>query len=98
MTLMPWLEPVSNGVRIHVRVVPRASRNGAQGLLGDAIKIRLQAPPVDGKANRALIEFLAETLSVPIRNVELLHGETGRNKTVLIRNTTESEVRKALGV
>ena len=98
MTFMLWLEPVTEGVRIHVRVVPRASRNGAQGLLGDAIKIRLQAPPVEGKANRALIEFLAEALGIPGRNVELLHGETGRNKTVLIRNTTESKVRKALGV
>ena len=98
MRFMPWLEPVTEGVRIHVRVVPRASRNGAQGLLGDAIKIRLQAPPVEGKANLALIAFLADALHIPSRNVELLHGETGRNKTVLIRNTTESEVRKALGI
>ena len=90
------METTPDGVRLHVRVVPRASRNGVQGLLGDAVKIRLQAPPVEGKANSALLDFLAETLDLPVRQVELLSGETGRNKTILVRGKTEDEVREAL--
>ena len=98
MTSMAWVEPVPGGIRMNVRVVPRASRSGSQGLLGDALKIRLQAPPVEGKANRALIEFFAESFHIPTRNVELLRGETGRNKTVLIRGVTESEARKTFAL
>ena len=64
---------------ICVRVIPRASKNQIQGVLGDAIKIRLQAPPVEGKANEALVRFLADTLSLPARNIGLLSGATGRN-------------------
>jgi len=90
------METTPDGVRLHVRVVPRASRNGVQGLLGDAVKIRLQAPPVEGKANSALLDFLADVLDVPARQVELLSGETGRNKTILVRGKTEDEVREAL--
>ena len=90
------METTPDGVRLHVRVVPRASRNGVQGLLGDAVKIRLQAPPVEGKANSALLDFLAETLDLRVRQVELLSGGTGRNKTILVRGKTEDEVREAL--
>jgi len=96
MKPMSWIETTSDGVRLHIRVVPRASRNGVQGLLGDAVKIRLQAPPVEGKANRALLDFLAEALKLPARQLELLSGETGRNKTVLVHGRTEAEVRGAL--
>ena len=75
---------------MNVRVIPRASRNQIQGVLGDALKIRLQAPPVDGKANDALVRFLADTLNVPVRHVRLLSGETGRNKKVFLDGVDET--------
>ncbi len=81
---------------IHVRVIPRASQNAIQGELGDALKIRLQAPPVDGKANAALLAFLAEKLDVTESRLQLLHGSTGRNKTILLAGFDLAEVRGKL--
>lgn len=81
---MSWLKEDNEGITINVRVVPRASRNEIAGLHGDAVKIRLQAPPVDGKANAALIKFLASRLDVARRQVTILSGESGRQKRVRI--------------
>ena len=83
---------------VNVRVIPRASKNQIQGVLGDALKIRLQAPPVDGKANDALVRFLADTLRLPARNISLLSGETGRNKRVLLIGLDEAEARARLNI
>jgi uncharacterized protein (TIGR00251 family) len=91
---MNWFQTTADGVVLNIRVVPRASKTAVQGVLGDALKIRLQAPPVDGKANAALVEFLADTLGISKSDVTLLSGETGRVKRVLIRNLDEAEVRK----
>ena len=88
---MSWITTNSEGVALTIRVVPRASKNEIVGLLGDALKIRLQAPPVEGKANKALIEFLADELNVPKKQVEIRGGETGRNKQILIRGITGAE-------
>lgn len=79
-----WMEPSSNGIILTVRLVPRASRNEIAGEQGDALRIRLQAPPVDGKANKALIEFLAEVLDVPRSAVSIESGATSRMKRVRI--------------
>jgi uncharacterized protein (TIGR00251 family) len=91
---MNWFQKTSDGVVLNIRVVPRASRNEVQGVLGDALKIRLQAPPVDGKANTALTEFLADTLGVSKSSVVLLSGETGRTKRILIRGLDEGAIRE----
>jgi hypothetical protein len=72
-------------VVLTVRVIPRAAREQVAGLHGDALKIRLPAPPVEGKANAALIRFLSDRLDVPANRVSILSGETGRNKRVLVR-------------
>jgi uncharacterized protein (TIGR00251 family) len=69
---------------LRVQVQPRASREEFAGLHGDALKIRLTAPPVDGKANTALIAFLANAFGVAKREVTLLQGETGRSKLVRV--------------
>jgi len=69
---------------LQVQVQPRASREGFAGTHGGALKVRLTAPPVDGKANAALIAFLAESFGVAKRAVTLVHGETGRSKLVRI--------------
>ena len=74
---------------------PRASKTELAGIHGDALKIRLSAPPVDGAANDALVEFLAETFAVPRRNVRLVSGESSRSKIVEIEGINERAVRDA---
>lgn len=83
---------------ICVRVIPRASKNQIQGVLGDALKIRLQAPPVEGKANEALVRFLADTLRLPARNIGLLSGATGRNKRLRLEGLDVVEACSRLNV
>ena len=73
---------------LEVRVQPRASRDEIVGLHGDALKIRITAPPVDGKANAHLTRFLAKAFGVPRARVTLLGGETGRSKRLRIEAPT----------
>ena len=74
---------------LHVQAQPRARRTEYAGLHGEAVKIRLNAPPVDGKANEALIDFLAETFAVPKKQVTLLSGEGARTKRLRIERPTK---------
>jgi uncharacterized protein (TIGR00251 family) len=84
------------GVILTVQVVPRSSRNEIVGIHGDALRIRLQAPPVDGAANAALIAFLAETLGVRQRQVQILSGHTSRRKSVLVSGLGKEQVTEKL--
>lgn len=84
--------------RFRVRVQPRASANELVGREGEAIKVRLTAPPVEGKANRALLEFLAERLGVSKRALAIVAGEGARNKVVEVEGLTEAEVDRRLGL
>jgi uncharacterized protein (TIGR00251 family) len=77
-------------------VQPRASQEGI-ALLGDRLKISVNAPPVEGKANEAVIRVLAQTLGVARGAVEILRGQTGRRKTVRIRGVTLAALLRALG-
>ena len=87
----------SNGaVTIAVKVVPRASKNQIVGIEGDAVKIRLNAPPVEGKANNALIAFLADALGVHRTQIEIITGHTSRRKIVRVRGATVLEVERRL--
>jgi hypothetical protein len=70
---------------LEVRVQPRAARSEFAGLHGDRVRVRLQAPPVDGRANAALVEFLAAAFGVPRASVTIEHGLAGRDKRVRIR-------------
>lgn len=88
----------AQGAQFALRVQPRASRNAVVGLMGDAVKLALTAPPVDGKANAAVVEYLAELLRVSKSSVTIVSGETGRNKLIAVRGVTAEQVRKALGV
>jgi uncharacterized protein (TIGR00251 family) len=74
-------------------VQPRATRSEIVGLHGAALKVRLQAPPVDGAANEALVTLLAERLGVPRRAVRVVAGASSRAKTVEVEGTTEDAVR-----
>lgn len=88
---------VGGRVRFNVRVQPRASKTEIAGIHGDALKIRLSAPPVDGAANAALIEFLAEIFAVSRRAVMILAGESSRLKIVEVDGITERAVLDVAG-
>jgi uncharacterized protein len=74
--------------RVQVHVVPRASETAVAGRHGDAVRIRVAAPPVDGGANDALVRFIAKRLGVPRAAVRITHGDTSRRKTVTIEGLT----------
>ena len=93
---MPFLTDTPAGAVLNLRIVPRAAKNAIQGEHGDALKIRLCAPPVDGAANAALIEFLSDAFSLPRARVQLLAGATSRNKRVLLSGCPSSMVRSIL--
>jgi len=93
---MNWMKESKDGIILTIRVVPRASKNEISGELGDAIKIRLQAPPVEGKANKALIQFLSDALNIQWNRISILSGDTGRNKRVLIRGISAEELQKVI--
>ena len=76
------IQRVAGGVRFTVRVQPRASRSEVCGVHGDALKVRLAAPPVDGAANDALVALLADELDVARRSIRIVSGAASRSKTV----------------
>lgn len=84
------------GATFAVRVQPRASRNAIAGEMGDALKIALTAPPVEGKANEACVDFLANLLKVPRSSITIASGESSRNKVVRIAGLRASEVEERL--
>ncbi|MES2306222.1 MAG: DUF167 domain-containing protein [Gemmatimonadota bacterium] len=82
------------GVRLTVHAQPGAARSEIAGVHGDAIKVRLAAPPVDGKANEALLRFLAELFGIPLRQVTLVRGMASRTKVIdLVGVTPEMATR-----
>lgn len=92
------IRQTAEGVEIAIRAQPRASRSEVAGPYGDALRVRIAAPPVDGAANDELVELLADTLGVRTSAVELVRGHGGRNKTVRVRGITAALARKRLGV
>ena len=76
---------------LNVRVIPRSPRSAITGTRGDAIVVRLAAPPVDGAANDALIDFLSKTFQRPRRDISIVSGETSRDKRVSIEGVSEAE-------
>jgi uncharacterized protein (TIGR00251 family) len=80
----PWLRVSGDDVVLSLHIQPGAKKTEVAGLHGEALKIRLHAPPVDGKANDALIAFLAERLGVPKARVVLEAGQTSRSKRVRV--------------
>lgn len=88
------IQATATGVRIAVRVQPRASANEIAGAHGDAIKVRLTAPPVEGAANEALVRFLADTFRIPARDITIVAGSSSRSKIVELAGITEDRVRQ----
>lgn len=87
-----------DAVFISVRVQPRASKDEIAGEMGGALKIRLQAPAVENRANNALIKFLARLLKTPKSAVRILSGERSRTKRVEIRGVTPQQIQALLQV
>lgn len=85
-----------DGVFLSCRIQPRASKTAIDGPCGNALKIRLTAPPVDGKANAALTAFLAELCNIPKSAVILTSGETSRNKTLFLHGVSPEQLTKIL--
>ena len=79
-----WLREEVDAIVLALHVQPGAKRTEAAGTHGDALKVRLAAPPVDGKANAELVRFLADAFGVPQRQVTIVRGETSRQKSVRI--------------
>jgi len=83
-------------VSFAVKVHPRAKKNAITGELGDALKLSLTTPPVDGRANEACIEFFAKLLKVPRSSVTIASGQTSRNKVIRVAGVTGEYVRGRL--
>ncbi|MBN2126222.1 MAG: YggU family protein [Deltaproteobacteria bacterium] len=82
---------------IRVRVIPRSSRSEIAGREGDTYRVKIASPPVDGAANKALIELLAKSLGLSKRSVRIISGETSRLKTIRIHGLKKAEVLRMLG-
>ena len=91
-----FLRETSGGTLLSVKLQPRASKNEIGDALGDELKVKVTAPPVDAAANQALIELLAEKLGCSRRKVELIRGQTSRHKTVLLHGFKAAEVLQKL--
>src|SRR3989442_10952430 len=97
MSPAPGKGVVGPHVPLSLGLQPRASRNAVVGWSGDTLNIRLMAPPVEGAANAACLEFLADLLDLSQSQLEILRGERSRNKVVQITGLTQDEVRARLG-
>lgn len=94
----PIVQDTKDGAILTIHVQPKASRTECIGVHGGAVKIRIAAPPVDGKANEALVAFLAERLDVAPSSIEIRAGASGRQKRVLLTRCTAKDVVVRLGL
>jgi uncharacterized protein (TIGR00251 family) len=85
-----------DGCLLKCWIQPRSSRNSIVGVHGDALKIALTAPPVDGKANKELIKFLAKYFKLPKSDFQIIAGESSRNKTICIKASCKNSIIKKL--
>ena len=93
---MTYCTETPEGVILNVRAQPRSSRSGIDGVLGDAVKVRIRCAPVDGKANKELVETLADAFGLPKSSVAFKSGETSKTKRILLRGVTVEEVKRII--
>jgi uncharacterized protein len=93
---MVVIQDSSGGATFAVKVHPRANKNAITGEVGDALKVALTAPPVDGRANEACIEFFAKLLKVSRSSVTIAAGQSSRNKVICVAGLSVEELRKRL--
>ena len=92
---MVRIEQSSDGVSFAIRVHPRARRERISGVLGDAVKLEITAPPVEGKANSACLDFFANFLKVPRSSVTIAAGLSSRNKVIRVTGVSAAAVERA---
>ncbi|SRR5258708_2581011 len=97
LSMVP-IQNSASGVTFAVKVRPRAKKNAITGELGDALKLAIAAPPVDGKANEACIDFFAKLLKVPRSSVTIAAGQTSQNKVIRVAGVSAEEVRRRLKI
>lgn len=90
------IEPIDGGVAITIKAVPGASRDAIAGRIGNALKVRIAAPPEGGKANQAIRKLLSRRLGVALSDVELLAGATRAHKRIAVRRITVERARRLL--
>ena len=93
---MVTVRETAQGAVFTVKVHPRARKNAITGAVGDAVKLALTAPPVDGKANQAVVEFFADFFQIPRSSVTITSGATSRLKTVRITGIAAEQLRQKL--
>ena len=92
-SLVNWCSQADSGVLLRIRVVPNANCDALVGVQEDGtLRIRIQSPPINGKANKALIRFLSKSLKIPARRIMIQSGEAGRVKSVLIEGIAPRDV------
>ena len=94
---MPYFTETQDGTVLNVKAQPRSSKAGVDGLIGDAVKVRVKCAPVDGKANREIIETLADAFGLPKSRVVFKGGETSRQKRILLVGVGADRVRETIG-
>ena len=92
-----WYAETPEGVVINVKAQPRSSKSGLDGLLGDALKVRIKCAPVDGKANKELVETLADAFSLPKSSVVFRSGETAKTKRLLLKGVSAAVCESVVG-
>jgi uncharacterized protein (TIGR00251 family) len=97
MTMPGFLRVQADGVLLSVKLQPRASANEIGAALGNELRIKVTAPPVDAAANEALVKLLAQHLDCPRNRVELVRGHTSRHKTIKLHGLAPEDVVKKLG-
>ena len=96
MSLAPFLRAHPDGVFLQIKVQPRASRNEVGECVGNELKVKVTAPPVDAAANEALLRLLAERLDCPRSAVQLVRGQTSRHKVIFLQGLSSEVVAKRL--
>lgn len=94
---MIHIQESAGGVSFTVKIHPRARKDAITGEFGDALKLSLTSPPVDGRANEACIEFFAKLLMVPRSSVTIASGQTSRQKVIRVTGLSAEEVRRRIG-
>jgi len=93
-----WFSEKDDFLTIEVKALPKASRSEVAGVEGDCLKVRLKAAPVDGEANGELINLLHKLLKIPRENIIIRRGATSRHKSLILKEVTVAELKKALNL
>ena len=94
---MAYFTETPEGTILNVKAQPRSSKTGVDGLIGDAVKVRVKCAPVDGKANKELVETLAEAFGLPKGKVVFKSGETSKQKRILLTGVSADMVKNVVG-